>query len=245
MQDRQAFRELAIFQAFAKAAGLASGDAHWEKRNPPEPDILYQAEGAEPVAYELVEIIDEEFAERVWSQLKLKARFEQSFSTLPLDQRARIEERIGNALVHVVFERGATLRFKQDSVDLVLTYLGGLDRAVEGELRRAAGQLLPPAVSSVRIARLNVSGPCFDVDAVGSLSNPAVDAVRRKWAKTYTTEHQIQLLAYYELQPEGHEAIWLPDLKAFLAEQSSSPFRQVWVYDCATTAVRYASGQLV
>ena len=233
MQDRQASKELAIFQAFAKAASRASGEAHWGKRNPPEPDILYHSEDAEPIAYELVEIVDEEFAERVWSALKLKSRFEQSFSTLPPERRARIEERVGNALVHVVFERGATLKSKQDSIDIILQYLGDLDRAFEGELRKAAGQLLPQAVSSVRIARLNASGPCFDVDAVGSLSNPAVEAIRGKWRKKYVTDHQKELLAYYELQPEGHEAMWLPDLKAFLAKQSSSPFRQVWVYDCA------------
>lgn len=244
MPDRQANRELAIFQAFAKTAGMATGAAHWEKRDPPEPDILYHAEGAEPVAFEMVEIIDEEFAGRVWSQLKLKSRFEHSFLALPPDRKTRIEERVGDALVHVVFEPGATLKAKQNSIDLVLHWLGDLDRAFAGECRKVAGQSFPPAVSSVRIARLNLSGPCFDVEAVGSLSNPAVDAVRGKWAKSYTTKHQIQLLAYYELQPEGHEAMWLPDLRAFLAEQSSSPFRRVWVYDCATAAVRFASGQL-
>ncbi len=181
MPDRQASKELSIFQAFAKAAGLASGEAHWEKRHPPEPDVLWHG-GAEPVAFELVEIIDQDFAERVWSQLKLKSRFEQSFLALPTARRARIEERVGNALVHVIFEGGANLRSKQESVDLMFHYLANLDHAFEGELRKSAGELLPAAVSSVRIARLS-SGPFFDVDAVGSLCNPTVHAVRGKWAK--------------------------------------------------------------
>lgn len=245
MADRHGPRETQIFRRFARAAGLVFRDGSVAKRSPPEPDILCLSEGGEPLAFELVELIDQDYALRAWSQLKLKSQFETAYDALEPDRKARVAEQIGNALVHVVFDEGATFRAKEDAVDQVFEAMAGLDAAFEGKLRRPVHAGLPAAVDSIRVSRLDSLGPFFDVDAVGSLGDPTIETIRGKWAKTYQTIHPIELLAYYELQPEPPEAFWRQQLAAFLdANASSSPFRRVWVYDCGAEAVRFSSEYL-
>ena len=242
MADRHGPREAEIFRRFARAAGLVFREGAVEKRSPPEPDILYFSEGGEPLAFELVELIDQDYALRAWSQLKLKSRFEKAYEDLEPHRKARVAERMGNALVHVVFDEGATFRAKEHAVDQVFDTMAGLDAAFEGKLRRSDHANLPAAIGSISVSRLDSPGPFFDVDAVGSLGDPTAERIRGKWEKTYETAHPIELLAYYELQPELPEELWRHQLDAFLdAHGSSSPFRRVWVYDCGADTVRFSS----
>ena len=245
MADRHGPREVQIFRRFARAAGLVFGEGSVEKRSPPEPDILCLSDGGEPLAFELVELIDQNYALRTWSQLKLKSKFEKAYETLEPSRKARVAERMGNALINVVFDQGATFRAKEDAVDQVFEVMASVDATFEGKLRRRERAGLPAAVGSIRVSRLDSPGPFFDVEAVGSLGDPTVETIRGKWAKAYQTLHPIELLAYYELQPELPEAFWRQQLEAFLdVTGSSSPFRRVWVYDCGADAVRFSSEYL-
>ena len=149
---------------------------------------------------------------------------------------------MGNALVHVVFDEGATFKAKEGAIDRVFTAIANLDATFAGQLRCRDLPGLPAAVDSIRIARLDSAGPFFDVDAVGSLGDPTVETIRSKWAKTYQTPHAIELLSYYELQPDLPDTFWRPQLEAFIrANGSSSPFRRVWVYDCGADVIRFSS----
>jgi hypothetical protein len=69
------------------------------------------------------------------------------------------------------------------------------------------GVPLPRPVASLRVLRGRFIGPCFDIDAVGSLGDPTVDAIRTECDKAYNTPHPVELLAYYELQPELPEEL--------------------------------------
>ena len=238
--DRHAAREIEIFRRFAGAAGLEVDEDSIEKRDPPEPDILCQRDGQE-LAFELVEIIDQSHAQRVWGQLKLKSKFEARYQMLDASRRENIQIRAGDALVHVVFEDAATFNEREQAVDSVFETLETLDPEFEGQLRRSDAPALSAAIQVVRVSRVDAEGPFFDVDAVGSLGDPTVDVIRGKFTKTYTTSHPIELLAYCELQPDVPGVLWRPSLEQFLAGSSSKRFRRVWVYDCASDRIRFSS----
>jgi hypothetical protein len=212
-----------------------------EKRNPPEPDILCSIDGVGEVAFEVVELIDESLARRTWDQLKLISKFKAGCDALQTEQIAAVRSRVGNALIHVTFEDSARFNTQVGAIDSVFEALSAVDSTFEGELRRQMAPELSSAVRSIRINRIRSEGPFFDVDAGGSLSDPTVGSIRSKWAKVYTTPHPMELLAYYELQPELPDILWRPTLESFLSGNwSSSRFRRVWVYDCVTQAVRFS-----
>ena len=237
--DRHRSREIYIFQRFADTAGFVPDLASIEKRNPPEPDILYRVGGLQR-AFELVEIIDQDHAQRVWSQLKLKAKCENAFEALEPTRQGRIRERAGNALVHIVFDQAATFRAKKQAVDAIFGTLEVLDPAFVGELCYPDDPSLPSAIRSLRVSRIDALGPFFDVDAVGALGDPTLEAIRNKCAKVYMTDYPVELLAYYELQPELPEAFWRPALESFLASAPAVPFRRIWIYDCCSNAIRFS-----
>jgi len=242
VKDRHASRETEIFLRFARAAGLAIDEGSVEKRPPPEPDILCRTATGEPLAFELVELIDESYARRTSMQLKLKARFETAYAGLEPSRKYAIEQRAGNALIHVVFEEESAYRSREEAINSIFDKLVNLNSGFEGELRRVDGAELPAGVREIRVTRLESPGPYFDVDSVGSFGDPTMVAIRGKWAKEYVSPFPIELLAYYELQPELPEGFWRPQLVSLIeGSTGTSPFRRVWVYDCGAHAVRFSS----
>ena len=239
--DRHGSRELQIFKRFARAAGLTLDETSIEKRHPPEPDILCRVNGVAQ-AFELVEIIDQDHAQRVYSQLKLKSKFETDYEALDVSRREKIRDRIGNALIYVVFNDATTFREKEEAVNSVFEELEAVAPRFEGRLRQQDSASLSAAIRLLRVSRRDAPGLFFDIDAVGSLGDPTVDAIREKFARVYTTHHPVELLAYYELQPESPEVRWRPPLEAFLAGVSAWPFRRIWVYDCGSNAIRLSAG---
>jgi hypothetical protein len=82
------------------------------------------------------EIIDQDHAQRVYSQLKLKSKFETDYEALHVSRREKIRDRIGNALIYVVFNDAATFREKEEAVNSVFKALETVAPQFEG--RRAS-----------------------------------------------------------------------------------------------------------
>jgi len=79
--------------------------------------------------------------------------------------------------------------------------------------------------ATITISRGDFEGPEFDVEAVGSIGDPTLERIRAKWLKSYATQYPIELLAYYELQPEAPKALWLPSLHSFVRNNwNAGPF---------------------
>ena len=68
--DRHGLREKKIFSLFAEACALPVRPESIEKRNPPEPDILCEIKGEGPVAFEMVELIDQNIAQGTNEQIR-------------------------------------------------------------------------------------------------------------------------------------------------------------------------------
>lgn len=233
----QTTSELAIFRRFVEAAQLPVVRSSVQNRRPPEPDVLSEIAGLGPVAFELVEIVDEGFARMVNGQIRVERTLHQAVGQANPTQRSRLLERFADALVCVRYLEPRVHR-RERAIPALFRYLLNLPVGVEGDVRVGADAGLTE-VRSIRITRGDYPpGPHFQVESVTSIADPVVDRVRNKWAKQYDTRHRIELLAYYALHPASHPDLWLGDVRAFVdANWQSSPFTRVWVVDASESEV--------
>jgi hypothetical protein len=75
MVDRHAKREITIFKAFANSCRLPIRQDTIKKMEPLKPDIQCEVEGTGFVAFELVEIIDRNYANMFGKQRDTRGRF--------------------------------------------------------------------------------------------------------------------------------------------------------------------------
>jgi hypothetical protein len=223
-------RERAIFNEFAEAVGFQVIADTLQSRQSPEPDVLCEIRGRGPVAFELVELIDQDFQER----LTTLGRFDRLLRDYPNEltngERAQFQQKYGNAAIGVTFK------------SLPLRQL----RAFLPELFRWLRQDVPPDVSSLELDlpatlreafdRVAVQRPMplLDISATSSgfLADPTFDAVRDKLqVKRYATQHPKELLAYTTFDLLLPMDVWQPKFEQpLIALLHASTFQRLWVF---------------
>lgn len=243
MNDTQTQSELHIFTNFAEVCPLRIVRSSISKRNPPEPDILCNlAETNEHVAFELVEIIDNDWARLTSGQFREGDALREAYRTGSQDLRRELNQRLGNALVYVSFVPEVQARQRRAAVPEILQRLSTMAPDFVGQWRPAHHGTLDGVVRFITITRGDFPGPEFDVEAVGAIGDPTLERIRAKWSKPYSTRYPIELLAYFELQPLAPEALWRYPLESFLTTSwESSPFRRLWVFDVASRTIPYSA----
>ncbi len=233
--------ELTIFSQFASTCSLPIVTSLIEKRMPPEPDILCEVEGQGPVAFEMVQLIDESLAHRTFDQIKLMQAMRAYYECLPAMEKSKIQEKFGNALVHCSFENRSSFKSRNKAISVVMNHLQGMPTGFAGQEDVRGGNGHDSVVTRVTIQRGNFTGPCFDVDSGGSFSDPTLNAIRQKMEeKSYSTSAPIELLGYYELQPVLDDTVWLPEFSAYVRQKlEQSLFRRVWIFDAIGQTVKF------
>ncbi|MCX5721933.1 MAG: hypothetical protein NT179_07890 [Nitrospirae bacterium] len=87
MQLTREQREQLVFKSFAETCGLLPCGT-FSSRPIPEPDILFIPDNGSPQAFELVEIIDNDFSRSIGAQLSTKNACQEHLDVLPDDQAA-------------------------------------------------------------------------------------------------------------------------------------------------------------
>ena len=90
MADRHKKREITIFEAFAKICDLPIRLDTIKKKNPPKPDIQCEVSGKGLLAFELVELIDRNFANMFGKQIDTKKELSEYHSKLPNDNQINV-----------------------------------------------------------------------------------------------------------------------------------------------------------
>lgn len=229
---RQEKEELEIFSQFMTVALLPVLPDSTEKRDPPEPDILCQVEGRGPVAFEMVELIDQSLARRTFDQIKLIEALYTSCEDLPVVESSRMQENLGNAFVNCAFAGHASFRMRKAAIPFILHRLQEIPSDFEGQVE-VKGKEGSGVDTKVTIRRGNLVGPCFNVVSGGSFSDPTLNRIRQKIEeKSYKTSAPIELLGYYELQPVLSDSIWLPRVTDYVRQNvQNSQFRRIWIFD--------------
>ena len=240
MATQQELAELATFRRFAEVCPLAIDVESIENRLPPEPDIMCRLSSGEEIAFELVEIIDQEWARLTSGMFRDRKALRAAFDAASGEFRAALDARLHNALVYVEFTNDATSSQRRGAVPAILHQLTDLPIDFEGRWRPPAGTQLADVLRGFTISRGSFGGPEFDVSAASSIGEPTVDRIRTKYRRTYATTRPIELLAFYELQPLAPKALWHRRLESFVeASWSTAPFRRVWLFDVGSRIITY------
>jgi hypothetical protein len=229
------FRELSVFRRFADFSPEPIHLSTIYSRKPPEPDILCEMNNG-PVAFELAELIDRDFAKRIYPGMEYKEQLENTYESLAALDKEKIAAVMNDALVFVDFDPDSSTNARRNSIPKIISYLPQIPATHIGYV--ALTPELRKVLKGIHIVRGGFQGPLFDINSAGFLADPSIEVIGKKFGKSYETANPIELLAYFELQPVLPENIWLPVLTQFVAERiSTSPFRRVWVVDLSKRVV--------
>jgi len=239
MTDRHEKGEISIFEAFAKICSLQIKSGSIKKMAPPKPDIQCEIVGTAIVPFELVEIIDCDFANLFRKQYDTKKEIYKYYSNLPPDQKDRFDGLYSNAMIFPQFENKSTLRQRQKTFPKIIDHLLSLEPEFEGETCENYPDF-EDKIEGISISRGNFRGPLFDLPFGGSIGNPTISTLRKKFQKTYESDYPLHLLAYIDLSPMFPDEIWLNDLKGFIKESlKSSQFEKIWIFDYQKNNIKF------
>ena len=223
MKNKSTKKEINIFKKFAKLSPYSINPKSIVKKEPPEPDISCSLSDGSIIAFELVEIIDKNYARLLYAPFRLKEALKQQSQ-----KRKQFEVNFNNALIDIAFNEKISFRRKKNSVPKILNYLLTLDKTAKGIFKP---QNLIEIVKDISISR-GVIGPKIDVVRSGTwIHDPCKEKIKSKFEKKYKINSRNELLAYYDLQPYLPENHLLYKCQKFIIEHiKKSVFQRVWIY---------------
>jgi hypothetical protein len=234
-KPNQTAEELSVFQKFARH--YPTNVTGIETCNPPEPDIRCSTDGV-ALAFELVEIIDQDFARANSGMLSLKSEFEQSFQSLSGNTRSLLDASLANAGVFVTYQDGTTLQQRRSVIPTVFKFLESMKPTDVGDFQTDTASSLKSVVKMIRILRGSFNGPSWNITTVGLLSDPTIQRLADKFTKKYSSDAKtIELLAYFQFQPKPLPD-FIPIIEDFVRTNIRvSQFSAVWIYSAASDKV--------
>lgn len=282
--DHQSQRELSVFMKFARVYPNGINLDSIEKRNNREPDIFCTLQDKRPMAFELTEIIDENLARTLWSNVNISVKLQKMQSTAKLS----IMNNFADADISITFYETVPTKPLLKSLENILDYLLTLEQReglyclnkqtfkqyvkqtefiqhavnqkghlVEQMQKGMPSQMgdyfvylksddnLAEIVKSIRLTRGNFKGPIFSCvpHGVWSSFDLPENRIKSKFKKQYETEcSNIELLCYFELQPDLPEDFWLPQVRTLVENDcKGSPFQRIWIYSVTRNEILYVS----
>jgi len=237
----KAKNEIRIFKNFAEVCPYSIDLNSVEKiESERKPDILCNLSDGSTIAFELVQCIDKSIAQVINDLPKLRKAFDDNVEKLPKEKGKQFKDNFGNASIFVHFKKEITMNKKLSSIPKIIDYLLSLLKATEGELD-LCNKNLKNIIRRIVIDRREFRGPIFDVGAATSFTDLCKETIECKFAKNYEIKCRLELLAYYDLQPELiPENCWLPSVKKFIKEKiESSKFQRVWIYSVTRNKIMF------
>lgn len=226
-----------MFAAFLHALGGYSRGDKIESRYPPEPDILYTAESASPLAFELVAIEDTDARRKRSITEEVVFDATEAHARLPTDIRTAFDKIFCNAWISFYDLEGMSRVRRRKFVAAMLPILIERPRLRHGSPHYDdIIELSAYGSSRVYVSRGGPYGPRFQPAAwMHKFGTPLSDAIHSKLAKTYESTYPIALLAYSGITPLGRigDAVWRQN---FLTEFGSAfgpelKFVRLYIYD--------------
>jgi len=228
--------ELQVFESFVAAAPLPILPGSARKLEEPAPDIECELEDGSKLAFELTEVLDEDIARE-------NAAFQEDFDLFPKiigelssEDKRKFEDTYCNIMFSVTFTDKSNRNQKKQAAAALVPHL--LSNEIDTfpmsnyEVLKVPKRRKFSVLKNVYLIRTTVGVRKFDVTAGGAFFIPVEETLGAKFAKTYISNHPVELLAYFDEQPNIEPDIWLPSAKKFVEEKlAGSPFRRVWVYD--------------
>ena len=237
--DPQAKEELGVFHLFAPVSGLDINLSSIEKRDPPEPDIFCQTDGAGAIAFEMVRLIDSDgIAKPEADRITLEKEIQKYYDSLLESTQNYLKERLRNASISIYFHRQKTLKVCLRSIPKIFNAL--LDSPADSRDRLYVGKMRDDLIAAIEFLPAGEKKAFrFCVSYGGAYLPLPINALNKKLSKSYITDAPIELVAYFGRigppipQAELTKAISRIDEIAD-HEQRISPFRRIWLFDAGT-----------
>ena len=211
-----------VFKSFAKLCPY--GIVSFNKRYPPEPDMICQIRDGSSIAFELTESIYNIVAKRQEDSPYMKFQIGNYLNKSELKQV--FEEKFKNAFITIYpHNRILSRSYFRNKIGDFIKFL--IEQAPEGEEFHFPGNYK----FVCEIVRGNFQGPIFDTDFGGDFNDCVIEELEKKFfQKVYSTCLPIELLVFYHMQP-GPIQSDIDEAVGFIKENLvDSPFRRVWIY---------------
>ena len=214
------------------AAGLPIDPSSVEKRDPPEPDILCSTVSGQEFAFELTELVNHDMMSRNARQGDCQEFLENALICLsPVDQQA-VRERLHNADICFCIRAGARTNQIRLCLHEILSDLLDLPRSFVGEITAFSSPNVRRVLQSVDVLRGEFQGPCFSVENLGGVGDPATGILRAKLQKRYVTTASIDLVAYLDRAGTLPDAYWRRPLSELFVDPTVlGPFARIWIFN--------------
>jgi len=178
---RQAEDERQIFEAFAKIAPFTVLPCSIESRESPAPDILCQIENRGLVAFELTELIDQAYMDRIGLMFKTKQYLNSYWqSKLNTADSTLFRNKYSDALLHFEYSQESSLKERKDIAKKAFPKLLLLPNDSDGEFLKFDRELAP-ILQSIQISRvIGLAEPIIDVNSYVRYGDPTAQAITKK-----------------------------------------------------------------
>ena len=193
--------EVQVFEAFARVCPLPINVGSIEKQDPPKPDILCEIRGIGKVAFELTEIIDENFARQSSLRWDTKRALHDFCSKLSLEKRKNFDNLYKNSWLMLVFDNNTSLRNRKKIFGDIFDLLLSLKPGFEGNIPLQGTVKGTVKIANVHRGMDSFPDPTFHVPLSGSVGDPTRSTIEKKFRKGYESQFPIELLAYIRLNP--------------------------------------------
>jgi len=236
-QDKE---ELKIFRNFVKHYPCKINMDSIEKRNPPEPDILCKSINNNKFAFELVQCLHKNVVKTLEDAVTLKKQTDLLIQKLPEKDRNRFINKYSNSIITLHFKNNNSLIRRKSIIPDLLKFLLEDSKNLNGEILSPVNGKV---VESIDIENCSVNGPIIMVPpSAYFFADPSIKVVKAKFLKKYETSYEIELVAYYSLQPEIPIVHFLNSLKDYVEKDiSTSQFKRVWLYSYTKDEIIYNS----
>lgn len=209
-----------------------------KKVQEPKPDIEIRTNDGHVLAFELSEIVDPKVRRRSGTAENIEKICNECYQNLPTDKKNVFDKKYGNCLIKIFFNEVSYAQQKK-SINPIIDSLLDLDDFSDEKDFTPSGKGINSTVKEICLRKGSYSGPIFDANSGGFIEdNPIRECIEKKFKTSYQTDYPIELLLYYDYQPETSYSEALDVAKAYLStEFISSQFQRVWIYSCWSDTV--------
>jgi hypothetical protein len=228
--EEQARHERKIFRAFAADAGLNVAPKSIRSVKQPRPDIICQTDDCCRLAFELTQVVDKSLARGINHVGGLSPKFEQRFRGEGSETKEAIQHNYSNAIISLWPHDSVTERKVLSASSQVFRFLINQPNGVQGNLDLSENPLLARIFENILVLRCEQLGPLFWITPGGPIGDPLLESLLKKLRLPYRSDSPIDLLAYYDLQPDPLPKKLSEAMDLVRQILDSSSFRRVWIY---------------
>lgn len=233
-------REIEVFNRFVNISGLPIDINSIKKAAEPAPDIYCRDNLGNELAFELVELLDSNFATMIDWATDGKDSLYSLYENLSADKKAALDSKYAHADIYFDVCHGVTKNKLKQQMNLIFDELIQLPENAEGDIRNFSDKRVSKLINFIRIFRSSINGPLFSTNTGAWMGDPTPDALTEKFSKKYQCNYPIELVAYIEKNPMFHETVWRPKtIRFFESNKDFGPFRKVWIVDLNKEKVEF------